>query len=293
MNEIRTTRALRDVLGGVREKTIGFIPTMGYLHEGHLSLIERARRECEYVIVSIFVNPTQFGVNEDLSVYPRDEERDHKLCEKAGVDLIFRPDVHEMYPAAPDHLVVSYPNLSKKLCGLFRPTHFDGVTLIMSKLLELVSPDRCYMGKKDGQQLMIIEQLARDLFPNIEIIGCSTVRESDGLAMSSRNIYLDEQQRERACEINKALSFAADLMGGGGSVDEALNGACAILTNARLDIQYCECVNRSTLDPARSLTAGTFLLCVAVMCDTTRLIDNYVLDVDDAGLIAVDKGVPL
>ncbi len=274
-------------------RTVGYVPTMGYLHVGHRSLIERARSECDYVVVSVFVNPTQFGVGEDLDRYPRDLDADSQMCESSGVDVLFHPEVSEIYPEHPfDALVVSYPELSTKLCGAFRPGHFDGVTTVMSKLLNIVSPNKCYMGKKDGQQLLIVKRLVADSFFDVDIVGCSTVRESDGLALSSRNAYLSADERTVAAELNKSLEKVARVIESGNpEIDVAISRAREELTRGGLVVQYCDLVDADTLEPARELSPGEYLLGVAALCGTTRLIDNYSVAVTQQGEFEIDRGI--
>lgn len=277
-------------------KSVGFVPTMGSLHAGHLSLIKAARKKCDVVIVSIFVNPTQFGVGEDLDKYPRDIQADAKICEQARADYIFNPESKDIYSSGVDSLLITYPELSKKLCGKFRPGHFDGVTTVMPKLLYIVEPDYCFMGKKDGQQLIIIKKLVSDLFMDCEIIGCSTVRESSGLAMSSRNLYLAESEIVKANKIFVALASFIDSLQAAGdesqNIEEALNAGSNILRKVDgLDIQYFDFVDRETLNPVRKFKSGTYMICGAVVCSGTRLIDNFTVDIDSDGLIHVDMGV--
>lgn len=297
MNKISQIEKVRDEItqARVHNKTIGFVPTMGFLHRGHLSLIEKARAECDFVIVSIFVNPTQFGEGEDLDRYPRDIDADTSLCENAGVDILFHPAVEEMYPTHDaDNLLVSYPDLSKKLCGKFRPGHFDGVTTIMSKLLTIISPDKCYMGKKDGQQLIILNRLIHDSFFPVSLIGCPTIREADGLALSSRNEYLTADQRREAAEINNNLKIVAEsLSSGNGNIEEALTQAIVRLEDHELTVQYFDYVDIETLESVRTISPGSYLLCAAVMCGTTRLIDNYSVIVTSQGACEIDRGIKI
>ncbi len=198
---------------------MGLVPTMGALHEGHLSLVRRAVRECDFTVVSIFVNPTQFGPGEDLDRYPRDLEADAALCEVEGVDLIFAPEPGEMY-AEDARTTVSVAELTEGLCGAYRPGHFDGVTTVVCKLLNIVGPDRAYFGDKDYQQLVVIRRMARDLDMPVEVIGCPTVREADGLAMSSRNRHLSEAERAAAPALQRALQEGARAAESGAAGDE-------------------------------------------------------------------------
>lgn len=267
---------------------VGFVPTMGYLHEGHMSLMRQARRECGVVVASIFVNPKQFGPTEDLARYPRDLARDRAMCEAAGVDVLFVPEVAEMYPQGFATEVAVAPALTDRLCGAFRPGHFTGVTTVVAKLLNLVRPDRAYFGQKDFQQWRVLAQMARDLAIPTEIVRCPIVREADGLAMSSRNTYLGAEDREAALRLSQALGL---LMARAQDhpLAEALSAARAHLAaEPRLVLQYLEAVDVETLAPATVAGAGTVAL-VAAQVGATRLIDNAVLAAagPDAALIAL------
>ncbi|HBF69599.1 MAG TPA: pantoate--beta-alanine ligase, partial [Thermotoga sp.] len=212
MKIIETIEEMKKFSEEMREKkkTIGFVPTMGYLHEGHLSLVRRARDENDVVVVSIFVNPTQFGPNEDYERYPRDFERDRKLLEKENVDCIFHPSVEEMYP--PDFSTyVEETKLSKNLCGRSRPGHFRGVCTVVTKLFNIVKPHRAYFGQKDAQQFRVLRRMVRDLNMDVEMIECPIVREPDGLAMSSRNVYLSPEERQQALSLYQSLKIAENL----------------------------------------------------------------------------------
>lgn len=279
-------------------KSIGFVPTMGALHVGHLSLVKRAKQVCDVVVVSVFVNPTQFGKNEDLDKYPRDIVKDSNLCELAGADYLFHPSANDIYGNGEESLLVSFPELSNKLCGKFRPGHFDGVTTIMAKLLSIVSPDSCFMGKKDGQQLSIVQRLARDLFISCEIIGCPTVREKSGLALSSRNSYMSEKQRADAGQIFASLSnFTIELLKAIDldekfKIQEALDlEAKHLQSGCGFEVQYFDFVDRNTFEPVREIKAGEFMICTAVLNGTTRLIDNFTININEAGKLQVDAGV--
>ncbi len=260
-------------------KTIGFVPTMGFLHEGHLSLMRLARARCDVLVASVFVNPAQFGPNEDLDAYPRDFERDEALCAGEGVDLVFYPEPATMY--APDASVwVDEDALSGGLCGSARPGHFRGVCTVVAKLFNLVQPDFAVFGEKDAQQLRIIERMVRDLNFPIEIIRGPIVREPDGLAMSSRNKYLDEEQRRNARCLRRALDAAAALFAAGERAVPALRSAMVELVEstpgARID--YVEFVDDASLVPLTEI-AEAALVALAVGFGTTRLIDNAVLSV--------------
>ncbi len=258
-------------------KTIGLVPTMGALHEGHLSLVRAARARCGIVVVSIFVNPTQFGPNEDFSKYPRTFERDCKLLEAERVDFVFAPGVDEMYPRDTTTWV-SVEGLSEKLCGRSRPGHFRGVTTIVAKLFHIVTPDYAFFGQKDAAQVTIIRRMVRDLDFPVEVMVCPIVRESDGLAMSSRNAYLDPAQRKSATVLYRALMRIQTLADKGERraarlIEEGKN-VLADQSSVRLD--YLEIVDPETLDPVSDISRGA-LVAVAAFVGTTRLIDNLVL----------------
>ncbi len=255
-------------------KRIGFVPTMGALHAGHTSLMDIARGQCDVLIVSIFVNPLQFAANEDLDTYPHTPETDHALCEQHGTDVVFRPIT--MYP--PNHsTTVSIAHLTTGLCGASRPTHFDGVTTVVARLFGLVQPHLAVFGQKDFQQLAIIRQMVRDLAMPIEIIGAPIVRESDGLALSSRNAYLSTEDRNRALSISQSLRIAQETVAQGERSVSTLNNLIATtLTVDRLD--YVSIVDATTLEPASTLTPNTHL-CIAAFLGNTRLIDNCPLGV--------------
>ncbi len=254
--------------------TIGLVPTMGYLHEGHLSLIEKAK-ENDKIIVSIFVNPTQFGPNEDLDKYPRDLERDMKMCEEKGVDLIFNPQPLEMYPQGFCSFV-DMTVLTEELCGKNRPNHFRGVCTVVSKLFNIITPDKAYFGEKDAQQLAVIKQMVRDLNFNIEVVGCPIVRESDGLAMSSRNSNLNAEERQAALVLIKSMEIGkAMLVGGEKRVSTVIDAmkAC-VLEEPMAKIDYIEAVDISTLQKIDHIE-GDVLVAMAVFIGSTRLIDNF------------------
>ncbi|MDV3352701.1 bifunctional pantoate--beta-alanine ligase/(d)CMP kinase [Leptothoe sp. LEGE 181152] len=263
--------------------SIGLVPTMGALHQGHLSLIHRARRDSELVIVSIFVNPLQFGPNEDLAAYPRTLDLDARMCEAAGVDCIFAPTALDLYgPNFQDAdalvTVLPPPALARPLCGQFRPEHFNGVATVVTKLISLVRPQRSYFGQKDAQQLAIIRRLVKDLNLPGSIIGCPTVREADGLALSSRNKYLSEQERQQAVILYRGLRRAKEKFKAGVRSQHSL--ACIVFqyleTAPAVAPQYIELVNPYTLAPLEKVeTVG--MLAVAAFVGTTRLIDNVVL----------------
>jgi len=256
-------------------KKIGFVPTMGYLHEGHLSLIRCSKKENDITVVSIFVNPIQFGANEDFGRYPRDFERDKSLCEKENVDYVFYPSYEEMYPDG-FQTYVEVVKLSKGLCGDFRPGHFKGVATVVAKLFNIVCPDNAYFGKKDFQQLKVIQRMVKDLNFPVNVVGCPIVREPDGLAMSSRNKYLSDEERESALYISKAL-FEAKRMFEDGITDPNLikERVRQIISQAKhlKEIQYVEIVDSNTLKPVDKIKKSD-VLAVAVYIGNTRLIDN-------------------
>lgn len=257
--------------------TVGLVPTMGYLHEGHLSLIRLAREQCEHVVVSIFVNPTQFGPNEDLSKYPRDLDRDLSLIEPLGTDLVWMPTAEIMYPAG-YQTWVEVEEVTRPLEGAQRPGHFKGVTTIVAKLFNGVQPHKAYFGQKDAQQAAVIRQMTRDLNLPIEIVVCPIVREPDGLAMSSRNVYLDHDQRKAATVLFRSLSAAKELYDAGERNTEKIRGKMKeVLTGEPLaNVQYVSCADFDTLEELEEIKGKT-LLSMAVFIGKTRLIDNFVL----------------
>lgn len=258
--------------------SIGFVPTMGYLHEGHISLIKKAKEENDIVITSIFVNPTQFGPNEDFEKYPRDESRDLQKCEENGCDIVFLPQVDEMYP---DSFLtfVQVEELGKGLCGKSRPTHFRGVTTVLTKLFNIVKPDRAYFGQKDAQQLVIVKKMVEDLNMDVEIIGCPIVREADGLAISSRNTYLSPEERNDALFLNKSLKLAKNIIENGEknicTIKDKIEQT--ILSGNNNTIDYIEFVDTKTLNPVSEIKDNV-LIAIAVKVGKTRLIDNIVVE---------------
>lgn len=277
MQIIKTIGELRPILKEFRRQglSVGLVPTMGYLHEGHKSLIVKAVSENDRVIVSDFVNPTQFGVNEDLSSYPRDIERDAALCEQAGATLIFHPEPEEMY--FPDSCTfVDMDRLTKGLCGKTRPTHFRGVCTVVSKLFHIVMPDRAYFGQKDAQQLAVIRRMVRDLNFDITIVGCPIVREADGLAMSSRNTYLSPEERKAALILHRSLQLGEEMMKAGER--DALKIRTAIQANMETEtlarVDYVEIVDANSLEQV-TLIEKPVLVATAVYIGNTRLIDNF------------------
>jgi len=271
LDELRSARLLLD-------GKLGFVPTMGYLHEGHLSLARHACTECDYVAASIFVNPTQFGPNEDLSKYPRDLERDLHLLEEAGVDLVWTPTPEVMYPPG-FQTWVEVQEMTRPLEGAMRPGHFRGVTTVVAKLFNAVQPHKAYFGQKDAQQAAVIRQMVKDLNFPIEIIVCPTVREPDGLAMSSRNVYLDLDQRKAATVLFRALSAAKAEYEKGERAAEKLRSKMkeVIASEPLAQMQYVSCADYDTLQELDKVTGKT-LLSMAVFIGKTRLIDNFVLE---------------
>ena len=254
-------------------KTIGLVPTMGFLHEGHASLIRKCREQNDIVVVSDFVNPTQFGPNEDLEAYPRDFERDSKLCESLGADLIFAPSPEDMYHDP--HAFVSIDNLSETLCGKTRPIHFKGVCTVVTKLFHIVAPDRAYFGEKDAQQLAIIRKMVKDLNFDIEIVGCPIVREEDGLAKSSRNTYLNDKERQAALCLSRAVKTGKEVIYTGADAKEVLNPMKAIIEAEPLArIDYVMMVDALTMQPIEKADRDV-LVAMAVYIGKTRLIDNF------------------
>lgn len=257
---------------------VGFVPTMGFLHAGHISLVQRARAECGGVVVSIFVNPTQFGPNEDLAKYPRDLPRDLALLESAGADLVWTPTPESMYPPG-FQTWVEVNELTKNLEGELRPGHFRGVTTIVAKLFNAVKPDKAYFGQKDAQQAAVIRRMGRDLNFPVEIMVCPTVREADGLAMSSRNTYLNPQERRAATVLFRALSAAKAAYDGGERKAESLRRVMreTVQVEPLARLQYVSCADYDTLEELVTVKRKT-LLSMAVLLGKTRLIDNFVLD---------------
>ena len=261
-------------------KTIGFVPTMGYLHEGHLSLIDLIRERSDVLILSIFVNPTQFGLGEDLEKYPRDWERDLQLCRERRVDYVFAPHADEIY-LSDASTYVSEEGVSSGLCGQARPTHFKGVTTICAKLFNLCRPTYLALGQKDAQQVVVLKRMIRDLHFPIEVVIGPTIREADGLAMSSRNAYLNEKQRADALLLHRALEAGRRLVDEKGvrSVDRVKAEVMNVLrTGSFIRVNYAEVVERETMKMESEIELGRSMLVVAVWIDTIRLIDNMPLD---------------
>lgn len=283
MQKIIKINKLRKELSQLRKenKTIGLVPTMGYLHEGHLSLIDQARKDNDIVVVSIFVNPTQFGPHEDLETYPRDLERDAKLAENHGADIIFNPSVDEMYDQAYSTYVEVEGYITNRLCGASREGHFKGVTSVVTKLFNIVNPDRAYFGQKDYQQLTVIRKMVRDLNFDIAIVACPIVREEDGLAMSSRNTYLTAEQRKDATKLYKALKMAKDLINNGENDPENVKKKILDKLNEipYAVIDYVEIVDAKTLKDIEMIEDDV-VIALAVEVGKPRLIDNILVEVD-------------
>lgn len=279
MKIVTTIQEVKDMVAVWRkqEQSIGFVPTMGYLHEGHGSLITEARKQNDKVVVSIFVNPMQFGPTEDLASYPRDLEKDSAFCESLGADLIFHPEPSEMYSDG----FCSYVDMSvltEELCGLSRPVHFRGVCTVLTKLFNIVQPDRAYFGEKDAQQLAVVKHMVEDLNMNLKIIGCPIIREEDGLAKSSRNTYLSQEERQAALILSKTI-FMGQKMVEEGETD-AVKLVEAMKANIRTEplakIDYVKAVDGLTMQQVTEIKAPT-LVAIAVYIGKTRLIDNFIV----------------
>ena len=280
MKIVKTIEEVRNITSQWRAEgmSVGLVPTMGFLHEGHKSLIDRAVSENDRVVVSDFVNPTQFGPSEDLEAYPRDINRDAELCEKAGAALIFNPEPSEMYYDDCE-AYVNINSLSDELCGKSRPIHFKGVCTVVSKLFNIVKPDRAYFGQKDAQQLAIIKRMVRDLNFDVQIVGCPIIREADGLAKSSRNTYLGSEERKAALILSKAVKLGEDMAKSGENDAEKIVSKMKELINtepmARID--YVEAVDAISIKPVKKMD-GAVLVAMAVYIGKTSLIDNFILE---------------
>lgn len=277
MELIDTIAALRKALEAARAdgRSVGFVPTMGYLHDGHAALMRRARAECDVVCASVFVNPLQFGPGEDLGSYPRDLARDRAVAEAAGVDLLFVPSVEEMYPGGPPATTVRVAGLSAPMEGACRPGHFEGVATVVAKLFNIVGPCRAYFGEKDYQQLAVVRRLVADLSFPVEVVGCPTIREPDGLAMSSRNTYLGPDERRAAGVLYRALEAGAAAIAAGERRADAVEAAMAAVIRAEplADLDYACAVDAGTLERPDTLV-GEVRLLVAARVGPARLIDN-------------------
>lgn len=258
--------------------TVGLVPTMGYLHEGHESLIKRAVAENDRVVVSVFLNPTQFAPNEDLASYPRDFEADTKLCEGAGAALVFHPEPSEMY-AEDACTFVDMTAVTKELCGKSRPIHFRGVCTVVNKLMNISMADRAYFGQKDAQQLAVIRRMVRDLNMNVEVVGCPIIREADGLAKSSRNTYLSEEERKAGLVLSQAVKLGQKLVAEGEKSAAAVTGAMSELISAEplAKIDYVSMVSWDSIEPVETIE-GPVLVAMAVYIGKTRLIDNFIYE---------------
>lgn len=277
MQIVKKIDEVREIVKGWRKEglSVGLVPTMGYLHEGHKSLIVKAAAQNDRVVVSDFVNPTQFGPNEDFESYPRDINADAKLCEEAGASIIFNPDAEEMYV---DPLCfVDMDKITKVLCGKTRPIHFKGVCTVVSKLFNIVTPDRAYFGQKDAQQLCVIRKMVKDLNFGIEIVGCPIVREADGLAKSSRNTYLNSEERQAALCLSRSLRIGKEMIDGGEKdavkVVEAIKAEINKEPLARID--YVEMVDLNSLEAIKEVKTP-LLTAMAIYIGKTRLIDNFI-----------------
>jgi pantoate--beta-alanine ligase len=282
MKVAKTIKSVRNLVKAARSKgkIIGFVPTMGVLHIGHISLIKAAMKKCDFVAVSIFVNPTQFGPGEDFEKYPRPLKADLEICRKAGVDVVFAPSPQQMYPG--ENLTwVNVEKLTEQLCGQFRPGHFSGVTTVCAKLFSIVAPDIAFFGQKDAQQAIVIKRMVTDLNMPLEIVVCPTVRQADGLAVSSRNQYLTRQQKKNAPLIYKSLQKCQKLIEDGVADSKTIiNQMRKILQQApSIKIEYISIVDADTLQELKKIT-GKVLTAVAVKIGSTRLIDNIVVDVN-------------
>ncbi|MDU1340884.1 MAG: pantoate--beta-alanine ligase [Veillonella sp.] len=278
MEIITTIENIRSIVNHWKDKgySIGFVPTMGYLHDGHAALIDQARKDNDKVIVSIFVNPTQFGENEDLNSYPRDINRDKSLCEAHKADIIFSPTLDEMYHDR--KAFVNIVELSDTLCGISRPIHFKGVCTVVTKLFNIIQPTNAYFGEKDAQQLAIIRKMVYDLNFPVNIIGVPIVRESDGLAKSSRNTYLSKEERKAATILYKAIQMGKQTIKHGASADSIINTMTEIINTEPLaKIDYVSVVDANTMQPVHEITSPV-LVAMAVYIGSTRLIDNFSFD---------------
>ncbi len=282
MELAKTIESVRNLVKAAHSKgkKIGFVPTMGALHIGHLSLIEAAVKKCDFVVVSIFVNPTQFGSGEDLEKYPRPIKADLEVCRKAGVDVVFAPTVEQMYPQ--ENLTwVNVEKLTEQLCGQFRPLHFRGVATVCAKLFNIVAPDIAFFGQKDAQQAIVIKKMVADLNMPVEIVICPTVRQPDGLAVSSRNQYLSDQQRKDATYVYKSLEGCRKLINSGITNSETIVAKMRKILNQApsIKIEYISIVDTETVQTIDDIT-GQVLAAVAVRIGSARLIDNILVDVN-------------
>ena len=281
MKVAKTIESVRHLVKNARKAggKVGFVPTMGALHTGHISLIETAKKKCDFVVVSIFVNPTQFGPGEDFNRYPRPIKADLNICKKAGVDVVFVPSVRQMYPAE-NFTWMAVEKLTEPLCGRFRPGHFRGVTTVCAKLFNIVAPDVAYFGQKDAQQAIVIKRMVADLNMPLKIVVCPTIREPNGLALSSRNQYLTERQKKDAANIYKSLRTCRNLIDAGTTNTRQIIAEMQKILQRipSAEIEYISIVDADTLESIDKI-AGQVLAAVAVRIGTTRLIDNIVIDI--------------
>lgn len=289
MKIVTTLTSLKEAIKAQRHASIGYVPTMGFLHEGHLSLVDTAVKENDFVVMSIFVNPLQFGPNEDFERYPRDEERDKQLAEDAGVDLIFMPQIEEMYPEDMS-VKLSVTKGVDVLCGQSRPGHFDGVVTVLTKLFHLIEPTNAYFGLKDAQQYAVVHQLVTQYNFPLTLIGLPTVREHDGLAKSSRNVYLTNEEREKSTILYKSLLFGQQLVVDGmknhATIKEAIKNH--ITTNSDAKIDYVDVLPYPTLDQKQK--SDKMIIAVAVQFDKARLIDNFIITNDGEKIDQLREG---
>ena len=280
MKVITTIRELQQVIQRTKKQqnTIGFVPTMGFLHEGHCALLKQARNENDIVVLSIFVNPLQFGPTEDLDRYPRDFDQDQKVAEKIGVDYLFHPSVSEMYPYEPS-VTLTVNKRTDVLCGASRPGHFDGVATVLTKLFHIVQPDKVYFGKKDAQQVAVVHGLVTDFNFPLEIITVDTVREEDGLAKSSRNVYLTAQERVQAPILYQSLQKAVGMIHDGETVPDRLISSIEdmIRTETSGEIDYVSILSYPQLEKVEQITENDIIIAIAVKFSKARLIDNIIL----------------
>jgi pantoate--beta-alanine ligase len=283
MKVAKTIELVRSLVNDARShgKIIGLVPTMGALHIGHISLIEAARKKCDFVVVSIFVNPTQFGPGEDFERYPRPIEKDLEMCENAGVDVVFTPPVEQMYPSK-NITWVNVEKITEPLCGRSRPGHFRGVSTVCTKLFNIVAPDIAFFGQKDAQQVAVIQAMVQDLNMPLEIVVCPTVREPDGLAISSRNQYLGKQERADAVYVYKSLKKCREMFESGITETSKIIAEMKKVLHQKpsIEIEYINIVDAKTLEDINKIEGKT-LVAVAVRLGRTRLIDNILIDTND------------
>lgn len=301
MKAVRTIEELRESLQALKinrgtQPEVGLVPTMGFLHQGHASLIRSAKEQCQIVVVSIFVNPIQFGPGEDYETYPRNEQRDLALAEAEGADLVFMPSVEIMYPQ-PTKTKIMVSDITTRLCGASRPGHFDGVTTVVTKLFNIVQPDKAYFGMKDVQQVAVLQQMVLDLNINVQIVPCPIIREEDGLALSSRNVYLSEEERKQALALSRSLHKARASLENGEvkTADEVRTLLIGVIKQSPLaDIEYAEVVSFPglmpyTADDIISNKDESVLIALAVKFGKTRLIDNSLFIPKEAYSLCIEQ----